>query len=112
MKKFELIRWIFDYVMAHGEFYSHSDAISDGCTRDGLTNRVFGKKVQMNLPLDDYGLRIDNVSITCLNENMSDATDADVRITFLGAFGTARKVIYANEAIEKTLRIIYAALNK
>jgi hypothetical protein len=43
---------------------------------------------------------------------MSDATDADVRITFLGAFGTARKVIYANEAIEKTLRIIYAALNK
>ena len=78
----------------------------------GLTNRVFVKKVQMNLPLDDYGLRIDNVSITCLNENMSDATDADVRITFLGAFGTARKVIYANEAIEKTLRIIYAALNK
>ena len=43
---------------------------------------------------------------------MSDATDADVRITFLGAFGTARKVIYANEATEKTLRIIYAALNK
>ena len=35
-----------------------------------------------------------------------------VRITFLGAFGTARKVIYANEAIEKTLKIIYDALNK
>ena len=112
MKKVELIRRIFDFVFEHGEQYSHSDANSEGCTRDGLTNRVFVKKVNVKLPMDSYGHRCDNVTITGLTEDLHDATDADVRITFLGAFGTARKVIYANEATEKTLGIIYAALNK
>lgn len=106
MKKVELIRRIFDFVFEHGEQYSHSDANSEGCTRDGLTNRVFVKKVNVKLPMDSYGHRCDNVTITGLTEDLHDATDADVRITFLGA-DTAKHVLYANEVNEKMLQTIY-----
>jgi hypothetical protein len=106
MKKVELIRKIFDYVFSNGEQYSHSDAISSGCTKDGLANRVFVKKVNVNMSMDGFGHRCDNVTITGLTDDLRDATDADVRITFLGA-DTAKHVLYANEVDEKTLQQIY-----
>lgn len=112
MKKFEVIRALFDYVMANGEHYSHSDAISEGCTRDGMINRVYVKKVNINESLDGSEVRCDNITVTCTQEDMSDATDADVRITFIGAgFGAIRRVLYANELSVEDLTKIYKIIN-
>ena len=100
MKKFELIRMLFDMVMANGETYSKADAISADCTRDGLVNRVYIKKVKVEKAM--FGAYVDNVSITCAKEDYSDATDADVRVEF-GAEVPSRTVLWANELSDKML---------
>jgi hypothetical protein len=96
MKKFELIRMLFDMVMANGEAYSKADAISADCTRDGLVNRVYIKKVKVEKAM--FGAHVDNVSITCAKEDYSDATDADVRVEF-----PSRTILWANELSDKML---------
>lgn len=103
MKKFELIRCLFDTIMKNGEAYSKADAISSDCTRDGLVNRVHIKK--LNLGLNVSGVHVDNASITCANEDFSDATDADVRVEF-GTEVPTRTILWANELSDKILEEI------
>ena len=103
MKKFELIRKLFDQIMKYGEEYSKADAISSDCTRDGLTNRVYIKKLPLNIK--GPGLVIDSATITCAKEDYSDATDADVRIEF-GEEVPVRTILWANEVNDKILSCI------
>jgi hypothetical protein len=110
MKKFELIRAIFNAIMSKGQAYSKSDAISSDCTRDGLINRVFIKKLHLGVkgPGDTY---VDNATITCAKEDFSDATDADVRIEF-GTEVPTRTILWANELSDKVLECIVGTIKK
>ncbi len=95
MKKFEIIREIFDTVMRVGVSDNKQDAISE-YTRDKMTNTVYVKKVSIH----DVG-NIDSVAITALESDFSDACDSDIRIAFKGIVGT-RVILYANE-VETTV---------
>ena len=109
MKRFEMIRCIFDAVYNNGEKYSKGDAISSDCTRDGLVNRVYIKK----LKIDVYacGSYVDNATITCSNSDYSDASDADLRIEF-GVEVPTRTILWANEVSDKVLSIIVEKITK
>lgn len=109
MKRFEMIRCIFDAVYNNGNEYSKSDAISSDCTRDGLVNRVYIKK----LKIDVYacGSYVDNATITCSRSDYSDASDADLRIEF-GAEVPTRTILWANEVSDKVLGIIVERITK
>ena len=103
MKKFEMIRLLFDSIMKNGEAYNKADAISSDCTRDGFVNRVYIKK--LNIDIIACGVYVDNASITCAKEDYSDATDADVRVEF--NVGTpSRTILWANELSDKVLEAI------
>jgi hypothetical protein len=103
MKRFEMIRCIFDAVYNNGEAYSKGDAISSDCTRDGLVNRVYIKKLKIGIyACDSY---VDNATITCSNADYSDASDADLRIEF-GTEVPTRTILWANEVSDKVLSII------
>lgn len=90
MKKFEIIREIFETVMRVGGTDNKQDAISE-YTRDKMKNTVYVKKVC----IADLGY-IDSVAITSLDSSFSDACDSDVRIAFNGNVGK-RVILYANE---------------
>ena len=100
MKRYELIRFIFDAILAKGEAYSTSDAISSDCTRDGLVNRVYIKKLKIGI--NSCGSYVDSAAITCAKEDFSDASDADVRIEF-GEETPSRVILWANELSDKVL---------
>ena len=104
MKKFEMIRLLFDAIMKHGESYNKADAISSDCTRDGLVNRVYIKKLHLGLQLPNM-VYVDNIAITCAKEDYSDATDADVRVEF-GVEVPTRTILWANELSDKVLEFI------
>ena len=72
-----MIRMLFDAVMKYGESYNKADAISSDCTRDGLVNRVYIKKLHLALPIPGMAY-VDNVTVTCAKEDYSDATDAEL----------------------------------
>jgi len=110
MKKFEMIRMLFDAVMKYGESYSKADAISSDCTRDGLVNRVYIKKLHLALPIPGMAY-VDNVTVTCAKEDYSDATDADVRVEF-GAEVPTRTILWANELSDKMLECITGVIKK
>ena len=103
MKRYEMIRLIFDAILENGEAYSKGDAISSDCTRDGLVNRVYIKKLKIGTYFG--GVYIDSATITCSNEDYSDATDSDVRIEF-GAEVPTRTILWANEASDLVLEEI------
>jgi hypothetical protein len=109
MKRYEMIRLIFDTILANGEAYSKADAISSDCTRDGLVNRVYIKK----LKIDSYigNTYVDSATITCSSEDYSDATDSDVRIEF-GAEVPTRTILWANEASDLVLSEIINKIAK
>ncbi|MBR6907325.1 hypothetical protein IKN40_02195 [bacterium] len=90
MKKFEVIREIFETVMRVGISDNKQDAISE-YTRDKMTNTIYVKKVC----IPDVG-NIDSVAVTALESDFSDACDSDVRIAFNGNIGK-RVILYANE---------------
>lgn len=90
MKKFEIIREIFETVMLAGVPDNKQDAISE-YTRDKMTNTVYVKKIC----IPDLG-NVDSVAITAIESDFSDACDSDIRIAFKGNVGT-RVILYANE---------------
>lgn len=90
MKKFEIIREIFETVMRVGVPDNKQDAISE-YTRDKMTNTVYVKKVS----IPDVG-NVDSVAITAIESDFSDACDSDIRIAFKGNVGK-RVILYANE---------------
>lgn len=100
MKKFELIRCLFDAIMKNGEAYSKADAISSDCTRDGFVNRVYIKKLSLKFLVGST--HVDSATITCAKEDFSDATDADVRVEF-GTEVPTRTILWANELSDKIL---------
>lgn len=107
MKKYEIIRKLFDHVMEEGEVYDKPDAISAHCTRDGLSNRVHIKKANLSVDLGDY--KVESMAITCAKDDFSDATDADLRIEFESP-NPYRTILYANEVDENVLSEIAKAL--
>lgn len=109
MKKYELIRMLFDAIINKGEVYSKADAISSDCTRDGLVNRVFIKKLHLGIK-GPSGTHIDSAAITCAKEDFSDATDADVRVEF-GVEVPTRTILWANELSDKVLECIVGTIN-
>lgn len=97
-KKYKIIRNIFDYVMEHGYEDNKYDAISSK-TRDKFENVVYVKKVDSSTPI------FESIAITAQEKDMSDATDADVRICFMT--NGNRIMLYANELDINTLNDIY-----
>ena len=90
MKKFEIIREIFETILRVGFNDDKQDSIS-GYTRDKMNNPVFVKKISIN------GLgQVESIAVTALNSDFSDACDSDVRIAFNSNVGK-RVVLYANE---------------
>ena len=90
MKKFEVIREIFETILRVGFNDDKQDVIS-GYTRDKMNNPIYVKKVAFN----DAG-QIDSIAVTAMESDFSDACDSDVRIAFKGNVGK-RVVLYANE---------------
>lgn len=109
MKRYEMIRLIFDTILAKGEAYSKGDAISSDCTRDGLVNRVYIKKLKVGKYVGNTF--IDSATITCGNKDYSDATDSDVRIEF-GVEVPTRTVLWANEVSDAVLEKIVTLWTK
>ena len=105
MKKFEIIREIFETVMRVGGSDNKQDAISE-YTRDKMTNTVYVKKIC----IPDVG-NIDSVAVTALESDFSDACDSDVRIAFRGNVGK-RVILYANEVETSILIEIQNYLRK
>ena len=109
MKKYEMIRKIFDKVLANGETYSHADAISSDCTRDGFINRVYVKKLIIGKEITP-NIKVDSIAITCAKEDFSDAVDADVRVEF-NTDSPFRTILWANELSDKVLEYIVDTIN-
>jgi hypothetical protein len=105
MKKFEIIREIFETVMRVGGSDNKQDAISE-YTRDKMTNTVYVKKVC----IPDVG-NVDSIAVTALESDFSDACDFDVRIAFRGNVGK-RVILYANEVETSVLLEIRNYLRK
>lgn len=90
MKKFEVIREIFETVLRVGFNDDKQDAISE-YTRDKLTHTVYVKKV-----LTPDVPNVESVAITALESDFSDSCDSDIRIAFKCNVGK-RVILYANE---------------
>lgn len=105
MKKFEIIREIFETVMRVGVSDNKQDAISE-YTRDKMTNTVYVKKVC----IPDVG-NVDSIAVTALESDFFDACDSDVRIAFRGNVGK-RVILYANEVETSVLLEIRNYLRK
>ena len=90
MKKFEVIREIFETILRVGFNDNKQDAIS-GYTRDKMKNPVYVKKVAFN----DAG-QIDSIAVVAIESDFSDACDSDIRIAFKSNVGQ-RVILYANE---------------
>lgn len=108
MKKFEIIRKLFDLVINYGYNDDKQDSISE-YTHDKLTNIVYVKKFDITLP------NIDSVAITALESDFSDSCDSDVRIAFNDHNIGKRVIFYANEVetsiLNKILENAYKTLN-
>ena len=107
MKKVDYIRSIFDLVMTYGYNDDKQDSISI-YTRDKMQNTVYVKKLDINLS------NVDSVAVTALENDFSDACDADLRIAFNDTNIGKRVILYANEVetsiLEKIKLTLYNSL--
>lgn len=105
MKKFEVIREIFETILRAGFNDDKQDAIS-GYTRDKMEHPVYVKKISC----ESLG-QIDSIAVTALESDFSDACDSDIRIAFKGNVGK-RVILYANEVEMSVLLEIRNYLRK
>ena len=107
MKKVDHIRSIFDLVMTYGYNDDKQDSISI-YTRDKMKNTVYVKKLDVDLH------NVDSVAVTALENDFSDACDADLRIAFNDTNIGKRVILYANEVetsiLEKIKLSLYESL--
>jgi len=105
MKKFEIIREIFEIVLRVGSDDNKQDAISE-YTRDKFKNTVYVKKV-----LTPDVENIDSVAIISMESNFSDACDSDIRVAYYSNI-CKRIIVYANELPTSILLDILEYLRK
>lgn len=101
MKKFEIIREIFNTILRVGYEDNKQDAISV-YTRDKMTNTVYVKKINIPHSIDN----LESIAVTSLKPDFSDSCDCDVRFAFNGKYPGwegERFMLYANEVNEATL---------
>lgn len=106
MRKFEIIRRLFDLVIKHGEKFNISDPISAFCTRDGLVNRINVRSLSLVEEVSE-GMTVDCVYVESEKNDMSDATDSGLRIRF-NVEAPQCVTVWANELNDDMLARILA----
>lgn len=106
MKKFELIREIFNIVERCGKEDNKLDEIC-GHTKDKFENPVYVRKLDVET-VDG----VDSVAITSMDKNFEDACDSDLRIAFNDKNIGQRVFIWANEADVEMLTAIHSELTE
>ena len=101
MKKNEIIRELFDFIMKFGYEDNKQDSISV-YTQDKMKNTVYVKKIDIKGILN-----VDSIAVTCLEKDFSDACDCDVRVAFNDTNIGKRPVMYINEARQDIIESIY-----
>ena len=101
MKKNEIIRELFDFIMKFGYEDNKQDSISV-YTKDKMMNTVYVKKIDIK-GVDN----VDSIAITCLEKDFSDACDCDVRVAFNDTNIGQRPVMYINEMNQYSIEKIY-----
>lgn len=91
MKKYELIRGIFNIIMREGYHDNKQDAISE-YTRDKFTNPVYVKKIDL-----DEETGFESVSVTSLDYTFDDVADCDIRVAINDRNIGKRVIAYINE---------------
>jgi len=91
MKKYELIRGIFNIIMREGYHDDKQDAISE-YTRDKFTNPVYVKKINIG---EEAGF--ESVSVTSLDYTFDDVADCDIRVAINDRNIGKRVIAYINE---------------
>ena len=91
MKKYELIRGIFNIIMREGYHDNKQDAISE-YTRDKFTNPVYVKKIDL-----DEETGFESVSVTSLDYTFDGVADCDIRVAFNDRNIGKRVIAYINE---------------
>ncbi len=101
MKKNEIIRELFDFIMKFGYEDNKQDSISV-YTHDKMKNTVYVKKIDIKGILN-----VDSIAITSLEKDFSDACDCDVRVAFNDTNIGKRPVMYINEVRQEIIEDIY-----
>ena len=101
MKKNEIIRELFDFIMKFGYEDNKQDSISI-YTQDKMKNTIYVKKIDIKGILN-----VDSIAVTCLEKDFSDACDCDVRVAFNDTNIGKRPVMYINEARQDIIESIY-----
>lgn len=101
MKKNEIIRELFDFIMKFGYEDNKQDSISI-YTQDKMKNTIYVKKIDIKGILN-----VDSIAVTCLEKDFSDACDCDVRVAFNDTNIGKRPVMYINEVRQDIIESIY-----
>ena len=91
MKKYELIRGIFNIIMREGYHDDKQDSISE-YTHDKFTNPVYVKKINL-----DEETGFESVSVTSLEYTFDDVADCDIRVASNDRNIGKRVIAYINE---------------
>ncbi len=105
MRKFELIRNIFNIVMREGFDDNKQDAISE-YTKDKMENIVYVKKLNV-----ENIKGIESVAITSMEYDFGDTCDSDLRVATYDMNIGRRVIVYANELTYAQLESIFDYLS-
>ena len=107
MKKYKIIRKLYNAIMAKGFSDDKYNEVM-GYTRDKFNNPIYVKKLNIEgIP------GVDSIAITSIEKNFEDACDADIRIAFNDRNIGKRVILWANEVDSDMLnKILDAIINK
>lgn len=107
MKKYKIIRKLYNAIMAKGFSDDKYNEVM-GYTRDKFNNPIYVKKLNIEgIP------GVDSIAITSIEKNFEDACDADIRIAFNDRNIGKRVILWANEVDSDILnKILDAIINK